>query len=85
MSVTTYFAQDCPVCGRGLRIRVEYQGRAVKCRHCQGEFEACDPASGRAPSDNSGPALLRRADDLLAAADSRIISAVRAPVRSKGR
>jgi hypothetical protein len=77
MSVPTYFKQDCPVCGRGLQIRVEYQGRTVKCRHCHGAFEACDPASGQEPSDDSGLALLRRAEDLITAADSRIVRSVR--------
>ena len=42
MSIPTYYDQDCPVCGRSLRIRVEYQGKVVMCRHCHGEFEAID-------------------------------------------
>jgi hypothetical protein len=65
MSRSTYFVQECPTCGRGLQVRVEYLGRQVVCQHCHGRFEACDPA-GTAPSaSNSGIDLLRRADELL--------------------
>lgn len=76
MSVPTYYDQPCPVCGRSLRIRVEYQGRQVKCRHCHGEFEAYDPGSGEHPPEESGLALLQRADELLSVADSRIVRTV---------
>ena len=79
MSVSTYFDEQCPVCGRGLRIRIEYQGRRVKCRHCHGQFVACDPASGIDPPDDSGLALLQRAEQLISAADSRIVRRVRVP------
>ena len=71
MASATYFVQDCPICGRRLQIRVAYLGRDVLCRHCQGEFEACDPESGVAPASLSGLALIRRADELLAEADQR--------------
>lgn len=63
MSNVTYFDQECPTCGRGLHIRVEYLGKRVVCQHCRGEFVACDPASNRyGPSDS---AILRRAAELL--------------------
>ena len=81
MSIPTYFDQDCPVCGRNLRIRVEYQGRQVKCRHCQGKFVASDPAAGQAPEEGSGLALLQRADELITAADSRIVRPVKTAAR----
>ncbi len=29
-----YFNQDCPVCGRGMRVRVELLGREIACGHC---------------------------------------------------
>ena len=76
MSVPTYYDQPCPVCGRSLRIRVEYQGRQVKCRHCHGEFEAYDPSHADYPPEQSGLALLQRAEELLSAADSRIVRTV---------
>jgi hypothetical protein len=77
VSIPTYFDQDCPVCGRNLRIRVEYQGRQVKCRHCQGNFVACDPATGQRTEEDSGLALLQRAEELISAADSRIVRPVK--------
>lgn len=66
MPRTTYYVQECPICGRRLQIRVAYLGRSVRCRHCNGEFEACDPASTHYPPHESGLALLLRADELLA-------------------
>jgi hypothetical protein len=64
MSRSTYFVQECPTCGRSLHVRVEYLGRQVVCQHCQGSFEACDPASSL-PLRKSGINLLQRADQLL--------------------
>ncbi len=78
MSIPTYYDQDCPVCGRSLRIRGEYQGKEVKCRHCHGQFEAIDPASGLPLPEDSGVALMRRAEELILAADSRIVGPVKA-------
>ena len=69
MTVATYYVQDCPICGRRLQVRVSYLGRNVVCRHCEGEFEACDPESGKVPASLSGLALIRRADELLQEAD----------------
>ena len=40
MSALTFFYQNCPVCGRGLRISAKYFGRQMTCTHCQGEFRA---------------------------------------------
>lgn len=65
MSNSTYFLQECPTCGRRLQIRVEYLGKRVRCQHCQGQFEAADPASARCNCGEAGNALLRRADELL--------------------
>jgi hypothetical protein len=68
MSGVTYFDQECPTCGRCLKIRVEYLGKHVVCQHCRGEFEACDPDSASYPPSDSGIALMRRAEELLASA-----------------
>jgi len=40
MSAMTIFYQQCPVCGRNLRIPAKYFGRHVTCTHCKGEFRA---------------------------------------------
>ena len=63
--MSIYFVQECPTCGRSLQIRVAYLGKHVVCQHCNGRFEACDPASAAYPPEQSGIALLRRADELL--------------------
>lgn len=65
MSNAVYYLQECPTCGRSLRIRVAYLGHRVVCQHCHGRFVAIDPESGEPPSPDSGVALLRRADELL--------------------
>jgi len=64
----THYIQTCPTCGRSLRIRVEYLGRQVACLHCHGRFLACDPESPDYNLSDSGLALLRRAEELLARA-----------------
>lgn len=39
--MTNYrFVQDCPTCGRKLRIRLDLLGREVACKHCCAEFIA---------------------------------------------
>jgi hypothetical protein len=65
VSESVYFVQECPTCGRSLRIRVGYLGKHVVCQHCHGRFQACDPASPSYPPVDSGIDLLRRADELL--------------------
>ena len=49
MMMRNFFYQECPVCGRHLRIRVEHLGRELACTHCQGLFVARDPAMPPAP------------------------------------
>ena len=71
MHRSTYFNQECPICGRGLRVRVEYQGKNVYCQHCKGQFLACDPSGDVPEPSDSGIGLLRRADELLLAAKKR--------------
>ncbi|MFP6613385.1 MAG: hypothetical protein VB835_13835 [Pirellulales bacterium] len=65
-----YFLQECPTCGRDLQIRIAYLAKRVTCRHCNSDFVACDPGSSEYPPDDSGLALLKRADELLASAES---------------
>lgn len=45
-AVKTIFYQECPTCGRSLRIPVKYFGLAMACTHCGGEFVA-NPDAGR--------------------------------------
>lgn len=71
MSRSTYFVQECPTCGRNLRIRIAYLGRQVVCQHCNATFEACDPTSAAYPPDKSGLAILRRADELLSTVEEQ--------------
>ncbi|MEX2176239.1 MAG: hypothetical protein WD872_17895 [Pirellulaceae bacterium] len=48
MTPFSVFYQQCPVCGRSLRMPVQYFGRHVTCVHCGGEFRATNgAASGR--------------------------------------
>ena len=68
MSGATYFVQECPTCSRRLQVRLEYLGRTVACEHCNGHFEATDPALGKNISDSAE--LLLRADELLATVET---------------
>jgi uncharacterized Zn finger protein (UPF0148 family) len=62
----TYFAQECPSCGRHLQVRLEYLGKSVACPHCQRQFEAMI-----APQlSDSSEELLNRANELLATVES---------------
>ena len=69
MSASAYFNQECPICGRYLKVRVSYLGKQVVCQHCSGRFEATDEET--ASHDSSSSALMQRADELLETA-SRI-------------
>ena len=68
MSNSTYFVQECPTCGRRLQIRVEYLGKRVVCRHCQGEFLAADATNCRIDLAEQSNDLMRRSDELLQSA-----------------
>jgi len=63
--MSTYFSQPCPTCGRMLQVRLQYLGKQIVCRHCHGEFEACDPESATYPPASSGINLMKRVDQLL--------------------
>jgi PHP family Zn ribbon phosphoesterase len=75
MSNATYFDQECPTCGRRLRVRIEYLGKKVSCRHCHAKFEAWDAASGQCPPASSGIHLLNRVEELLATANIQKVQA----------
>lgn len=55
MAMKNFFYQECPVCGRHLRVRVEHLGRELSCAHCHGNFTARDPAIPAAPLPEAAP------------------------------
>ncbi len=69
-SVTTFFQQECPVCGRPLRILVEHLGQKVNCSHCCCEFACRDPSQNRHDGGEAHRSTLDRAERLLALLDS---------------
>lgn len=77
MAESTYFVQECPTCGRNLRIRVEYLGRSVVCQHCKGSLVARDRDASRHgsldASRHGGAGLLQRASELIDMADQRLL------------
>lgn len=68
MAEATYFVQECPTCGRNLRIRVEYLGRSVVCQHCHRVLVARDPVA----SGSFGHDLIERATELIDQAEKRL-------------
>jgi hypothetical protein len=64
-SHATFYVQQCPTCGRRLRICVEYLGKSIQCRQCRAVFTACDPAS-TLTCDEDHQNLLQRVEQLLA-------------------
>lgn len=59
--IETYFNVECPVCGRKLRVLVEYLGERVACGHCGRCFDAL-ASSSTVPT---APSTLYRAEELL--------------------
>lgn len=64
-----FFVQQCPICGRRLRVCVEYLGKTIQCRHCRGQLVARDPESVPVGTDPQR-VLMDRVDELLASPDS---------------
>ncbi|MGC4005373.1 MAG: hypothetical protein QM811_20540 [Pirellulales bacterium] len=67
----TFFYQECPTCGRALRVRINYLGKAVVCDHCRGTFTAVDPMLRRELPTPNPLSSLERADELLAKLERR--------------
>ena len=65
MSKSVYFYQNCPTCGRPLRIEVRYLGQQVVCKHCGADFKASDQSKTAASSMNRTTDLTQRAAELL--------------------
>ncbi len=64
-----FFVQPCPICGRRLRVCVEYLGKTIQCRHCRGRLTARDPDSMPSGADPQR-VLMDRVDELLASSGS---------------
>lgn len=64
-----FFVQPCPICGRRLRVCVEYLGKTIQCRHCRGRLIARDPDSMPSGADPQR-VLMDRVDELLASSGS---------------
>jgi len=58
MSAITFFYQECPVCGRSLRVPVKYFGREMSCSHCEGEFVAGKDKQASSPCNRAAEADL---------------------------
>ncbi len=70
MSKSAYFMQECGTCGRNLRVRISYLGKQVVCQHCKSQFRATDSIDKGDSPVKPASAALKRADELLAAADA---------------
>jgi hypothetical protein len=62
--------QPCPVCGRPLRVLVEYLGTRVRCSHCHGTFIARDSSSIASDVAGGVGCILQRANRWLAVLES---------------
>ena len=62
-ALTTVFHQECPTCGRTLRVAVKYFGRSMSCANCGGEFIA-DPNATRSSTPIDPTASARVIVDL---------------------
>jgi len=61
-SPAVYFKTECQVCGRKLRVSVQYLGTQVCCWHCGGRFTASIFELNRRASE---PSVTQKADQLL--------------------
>jgi len=64
--VPTYFHQECPACGRPLRLPIEQFGQQLICRHCGSRLNTADSLTG----ERDTPSAIARADQLLAECSS---------------
>ena len=67
--MSAYFAQECPTCGRTLHVHSVDADTRVVCQHCRGAFVAAQPQPDA--DYDWRPAIMRRADELLALADTQ--------------
>jgi len=60
-----HFFQECPTCGRHVRIKAEYLGRRMTCLHCEGEFTASDRESRFDAAETRAGSTLEHMETLL--------------------
>src|SRR5215213_5998259 len=66
--MSTHIELACPKCHEALRVRREYVGKRVTCKHCQQTFKVWDPDEPSAdltsppPLEGVGPASARGGD-----------------------
>lgn len=71
MADSAFFVQECPTCGRSLRVRVEYLGKRLICQHCRGSLMAHGPGEPHLTADDR-QGLLARAGQLIDQAERRL-------------
>jgi len=69
MENSVHFYQQCPVCGRSLRIRVKLLGKTVYCQHCGGGFTSRDESMTQGRGADIPPPIAAKVEDLLARAN----------------
>ena len=74
---TAHFFQECPTCGRHVRIKAEYLGRRMSCLHCQGEFTASDRESRFDAVETRPGSLLQGIETLLSVAPQTMTAQAR--------
>ena len=80
MPMMTYFYQECPVCGRSLRVPVQYFGSIMSCSHCSGEFQAVGGEQSMSAISEEG-LLSERGTEFLPSLDTLGLSAMDIPRR----
>lgn len=66
--LNAFFSQECPACGRQVRVRFEHLDRQIGCRHCGCQLTASDGVSPEA-TPSATDAMMQRANQLLARYD----------------
>jgi len=69
MNHSISYHQNCPVCGRSLRIGVTLLGRRVYCQHCGGGFIATESATDPKADGGRGTRRLDAVDALIERAE----------------
>ena len=72
-----HFFQECPTCGRHVRIKAEYLGRRMSCLHCQGEFTATDSESRFDAPETRSSSMLQAMEALLSISPPAMVAQTR--------
>jgi hypothetical protein len=74
MRNATYFARECPTCGRSLQVKIQFMGKRVTCPHCSAAFLATDRPCAANPR-NEVSSTLDRVESLLALSEADFLAA----------